>query len=117
MGDGPQTEPRKARWAWLRALTLVLWAGLVLSAATLASGFLVAEHVPGSYSVFHFLFGVSVWLMLGLLPVAPMSILLHVMALFKQRIAAKTAYFGMVSGAVLIIGDLVLMAYAGSRLG
>lgn len=117
MNDEPRVVPERATWKWLRVLTLVLWAGLAFSAMSLAGGLLVAEHFRGFYTVFMFLSGVSVLLMAVLLLAAPISILLHAVALFKQRIAARSAYLGMISGAVVAIADLVLMAYAGSRLG
>lgn len=62
-----------------------------------------------------FLSGVTVWLMVVFLLAAPISILLHVVALFKQRTAPKSAYLGMFSGLLAAIGILVLAGYAGVR--
>lgn len=111
MNDEPKTAPRIVRWKWLRTLTLALWAGLALGVATMLGTLPAETHALESYPEFHYLFGVSAWLMLGLLPTASISVLLHAVALFKQRIAAKSAYLGMVSGVLVIIGDLLLMGY------
>ena len=115
MNDEPKGAPRKEEWKWLRILNLLPWAGLALSATALAGALLAAAQGQGSYSVMMFLSGVTVWLMVVFLLAAPISILLHVVALFKQRAAPKSAYLGIISGLLATIGILVLAGYAGAR--
>lgn len=116
MNDGPQTDPQKVRWKWLRTLTLVLWIGFGLYVALFVAGYAVAGAWPDSYSIYMLLFGFGTFLSAVLLPAAAISALLHLGAFVARRIDTRMSVVGIISGILVAVGDLVVIVLWAVRL-